>query len=184
MSRLLFHCYNNNVLWGSRGRTIFYSNDLGESWEKFTKVKRMKWYLSTSAIGRLTRNRVHNIIPIDPDTLAVVVKKAILVYKNGVLITEIDIPRGSRPLRQGIVVEGNSLVFGDYFSNKNRDTVRVYSANIETGSISVLLSFEKTRHVHFIQRDIVNSQCLLIGTGDLDHESAIYSYNISTGELE
>jgi len=180
---VLYHCYNNNVLWGSKGRTVYHSNDLGKTWTAFIKIRRMKWYVTTPLVGRLTRNRIHNIIPIDVHTLVVVVKKAILVFRNGELITEIDVPNGSRPLRQGIVAKGNSIIFGDYFSNKNRDTVRVYKANIETGNLSTLLSFENTRHVHFIQRDIVNPECLLIGTGDLDHESAIYYYNTASGEL-
>lgn len=183
MNGIWFHCYNNNVLWGLKGRTVYYSNDLGNTWTVFTKIRRMKWYVTTSLVGRLTRNRVHNIIPIGADTLVVVVKKVILVFRNGELIAEIDVPNGTRPLRQGIVAKGNSIIFGDYFSNKNRDTVRVYKADIETGNLSTLLSFENTRHVHFIQRDIINAECLLIGTGDLDHESAIYSYNAASGEL-
>jgi len=76
------------------------------------------------------------------------------------------------------------IIFGDYWSNINREPVNVYCFNPIKGVLQTLLTLEEKRHIHFIQQDILNSFNLIIGTGDKDNESGIYSYNLKSGELK
>ena len=108
--------------------------------------------------------------------MLLVVKQAIYVYDNQRrnLIKSFSIPRGSRPL---FVCENRNgdLLWGEYFSNPNRDKVNIYVSRDFGNSWQVIYSFEKNtiRHVHGVFCDPYDDRIWLT-TGDEDHESAIW----------
>ena len=66
------------------------------------------------------------------------------------------------------------IYYGEYFSNEKRDKVYIWNRN-EKKQWNVVYRFEHNmiRHVHAIVPDIYNDR-VLISTGDLDKESAIF----------
>jgi len=178
-----YHCYDGVHLWGSRGNRILRSADLGSTWYEYSRINnsqmtRLRMY------NRLTRNGIHNIIPVDNETIVVVVKKRFLVFHQKQLMVEVQIEKGSRPLRQGVLKKDNHVIYGDYWGNPNREPVSVCQFDPYKGDVQVLLSLKNKRHIHFIQQDVFEQRKIIIGTGDRDSESGIYSYDLGTGVLE
>ena len=135
-------------------------------------------------LSRLTRQKIHQIIPYD-DGIVVLIKKKFLVFtRKGKYIGEIAIERGSRPLKQGAVIIDNHLYFGDYWGNKNRLPVNLYKVNLSNLAKSILYDFKHVRHIHSVQEDSKFENKLLVCTGDSDSESGIYQISISSGSIE
>ncbi len=131
-------------------------------------------------LSRLFRTGIHTVVPIDNGCI-VVVKKRFLIYEKNDLIKVIDIPRGSRPLRNGMVVKENNLFFGDYWGNKDHEDANVYKLNLNTYTLEVILSL-KARHIHFVVFGEEQNE-LIIGTGDNDDESKMLFYNIEINKI-
>ncbi len=178
-----YHCYDGVHLWGSRGNRILRSADLGSTWCEYLRVN-TSLMTCFAMYNRLTRNGIHNIIPIDKETIAAVVKKRFLVFHQKQLIVEVQIGKGSRPLRQGVLRKDNYIIYGDYWGNPDREPVNIYQFDPHKGDVQVLLSFKNERHIHFIRQDIYDQRKIIIGTGDRDNESGIYSYDLDTGVLK
>ena len=177
-----YHFYDGVHLWASRGNQILRSVDLGKSWYDYLRLSdsvmtRFKLYNS------LTRSGNNNIIPVDSETIVVIVKKRLLVFSQKQMVAEVQIEKGSRPLRQGILMKDGYIIYGEYWGNPDRESVNIYRFDPYEGDPQVILSFKNKRHIHFIEDDICNPRKLLIGTGDEDAESGIYSYDLDRGVL-
>ena len=137
-----------------------------------------------SLLSRFTRQKIHQII-VHEKLLIVLIRKKFLFYdKNGVLLSEIKIKNGSRPLRQGVEIIGNHLYYGEYWTNKKRVPVKLYKVNLQTYEIQVVCEFNNVRHIHAVQKDILFSNKVLVCTGDSDTESGIHQVDINNGSLE
>jgi len=108
----------------------------------------------------------------------------ILVYRSGSFLYRLPIERGSRPLNRGAALYDGALYYGDYWSNRERESVRLHKVDLETGERQVAFRFEKVRHIHFVDVDRYRAGALLLGTGDRDEESGIYRFYLETGEIE
>lgn len=89
--------------------------------------------------------------------------------------------RGSRPLNMNS--DGNIIIFGEYFSNQNKEEVHIYKigSNLES---EIIYTFPKNtiRHVH----NCIYSNSLkkwYILTGDNDSESGIFLFDTKTNEM-
>lgn len=178
-----YHCYDGDHIWGSKGDQIFQSDDLGATWREYLKVH-ASMVPHSKLYNRLTRSGIHNVIPVDRETIAVLVRKRFLVFRGKNLIVEVHIHNGSRPLRQGVLKKNDHIIYGEYWNNPERRPVSVYAFDPYTGDVQVLLSLKDKRHIHFVQQDECDQGMLLIGTGDEDNESGIYRYDLVTGALE
>jgi hypothetical protein len=75
----------------------------------------------------------------------------------------------------GILNYNDSIIYlGEYYTNKNRDAIRVFEYSIVSDTVKIAYEFEpgQIRHVHAIQKDYFTGR-IWICTGDLDSESAI-----------
>jgi len=77
----------------------------------------------------------------------------------------------------GAYSDGESVYFGDYFGNSNRERVSVHMYS--EGKISILWTFlpGEVRHIHNV---IPYKEFLLILTGDYGDECAVFMYNFSS----
>jgi len=172
-----FHCVCQNQL-------IYSKDNLVHLDDKSGKILLIKDVLPDifSLLKRLLRNGIHAVRKYKR-TIIVVVKGKIILFQNNELVKEIDIERGSRPLREGIVCVGEEMYYGDYWSNPSHEPVYIYKVDLQTFQKEKFYTFSHIRHIHFIQQDKINKDTLLIGTGDSDSESGIYSLNVKTKEF-
>lgn len=119
----------------------------------------------------------------DGQRVVEIVKKYVLIWHGSELVAKIYIDRGSRPLQSGVCLVDGCLYYGDYWGNPEREPVNLYRLQIDIAQKEVVYTFKQARHIHFVQPDRDNDNCLLIGTGDLDHESAIYRLELNNYQL-
>lgn len=183
IGRMDYHYYDGVHLWGSRDGRVFRSADLGSTWNEYLRVNTpLMTHFRT--YNRLTRNGIHNVIPLNSETIVVVVKGRFLVFHQKNLVTEVSTQTGRHPMRQGVLEHGGQIMYGDYWGNPNREPVRICRFDPFKGDLEVLLTFRNKRHIHFMLEDIHNPGRLFVGTGDEDNESGIYRYDLNTGALE
>lgn len=173
--------YDGQYFWYSKKNNIYKNKFIN-------KVDFVELYITVSnkyikyffpIINRLLRTGIHNILPTKYGCI-VVSKGKLLIYRDTTLDKVIEIPRGSRPLRNGIIVKENILFFGDYWGNKEREAANVYRVDLNTYKIEVILSL-KSRHIHFVTF-AKEMNLLIIGTGDEDIESKMLFFNYETKE--
>lgn len=169
-----FHYYDEHKkkLWKSNG--IYVNNNLEVS--EISSLSKIKLY------NRLTRNGIHNIIPFKEETFVVVIKGVFLIYKNNKIISKVTI-KGNRPLSNGLLKFNNQLIYGEYYSNSGRKPVKILRLDPYTGDNKIILTLKNKRHIHFVQLDKNNEDAFLIGTGDRDQESGIFSFDLNTNKL-
>ncbi len=184
VGKIDYHHYDGVWLWGSRGNRIFRSLELGSTLDEHLRLRGLNPLTQSSLYNRLIRNGIHNVIPIDTETVVIVVKKRFLIFEKERLVAEVQIRNGSRPLRQGVLKRNGQIIYGEYWGNPNREPVSIYQFDPYRGNVEILLSLRNKRHIHFIKQDVYDQEKLLIGTGDKDHESTILSYDLDTGCLE
>jgi hypothetical protein len=85
--------------------------------------------------------------------------------------------KGSRPLRILNDYHNNRLLFGEYFNNKDRVSVKIFCKNFESKWESIY-SFKpgSIRHIHNIIYDSYLNKYIVL-TGDTDKESKILSFD-------
>jgi len=118
------------------------------------------------------------------DYRIIVIKKKIFILKDSNSAIEIPVKRGSRPLKDGVEVIPPFLYYGEYWQNPERNPVYLYQVNLESGEQTIFHKFSNIRHIHFVQQDKFDSNYLIVGTGDLNHESGIYRINIKAKNIE
>ncbi len=138
----------------------------------------------STLLERLIRQKIHNLI-IGDDNIITITKGLISVFSStGDFLSRFIIDRGSRPLRQGVVLIDSLLVYGDYWSNPERVPVNLYCIDIKTMTKRVLATFNHIRHIHCVHIDKRDSGYVFVGTGDKNSESGIYRISLSTGERQ
>ena len=92
--------------------------------------------------------------------------------------------RGSRPLRILNDYYNNKLLFGEYFSNKDRNEVNIFCKNSDSKWFKAY-TFKPglIRHIHNIVYDYFNKKYVVM-TGDSDKESNILSFNLNFTDYE
>lgn len=135
-------------------------------------------------LSRLLRKKIHQVIPYDEGVVVVIKYKFIFFDSNGLLKGELEIKRGSRPLKQGVVILNGFLYYGDYWPNKESLPARLYKVNLATLESTVLVEFFHVRHIHAVHQDKTSADALLVCTGDLDSESGIYQVNTFTAKID
>ena len=184
MKKYKAHSFDGEFYWLSSANRIYKSKSFKPQ-KMISPYKILPWSLVKNfffnPINRLLRTGIHNIITFH-DGYVVVVNKKLLIYKKNNLKKVINIPRGSRPLRNGLIIVGDNLIFGDYWRNKNNKKSNVYKIDLNTYKKEIILSLS-VRHIHFIT-PCEGSDKLVIGTGDSDNESKILLYDLKIKSLK
>lgn len=137
----------------------------------------------SNLLSRLLRRKIHQVIPFNEGIVAVIKYKFIVFDTRGIFKGDLKITRGSRPLKQGVVILDGFLYYGDYWPNKGGLPARLYKVDLATMESTILVEFSHIRHIHGVQQDKILTDTLLVCTGDLDKESGIYQVNVLTGQV-
>lgn len=183
---------------GSKNLYIIESHDQGKTWRVFCHLPAPIYkslLLKFPLYSRLVRGGIHSILPMKhtKDTGYIVAAEGQIywVSSNGQEAKGIfKIQNGRRPLRRCLCVIGNTVIIGEYWGNKNREPVSIYSIHIDDNRIEDcrierLYQFNNNtiRHVHAIQQDPFGNR-LWISTGDNDSECMIALLDRKTGTME
>lgn len=131
-------------------------------------------------ISRLLRLGVRYALAISEVKLLVVFDKKFFEINvlDGTYEETFNILRGNRPLNIAKVEDirhfDNSLYFGEYFSNFERESVNIYKREVD-GKWTLVYTFPKgiIEHIHAIIPDKYR-ECLWILTGDFNKASGIW----------
>lgn len=146
-----------------------------------------KIFLHNKLFKRISRRDVHHLNRLPNGALIGIIQKGIILQKRGQTTFQkvFHIPRGSRPLNLAIHPTNGRVFFGEYFQNKNRETVHVYgSENGLDWKIYYTFPANSIRHIHRIIYDEFRKGWWVL-TGDTDEESGLWfsKDNFKTLEL-
>lgn len=172
----------DDVLYASRGYTLLRAKiDADASrveWQHVGEYRPPLWRSCTSRWrlpGRLFRDGFHALAVLSSGDLVAVVPGAIITLPQGEKEFHIShtVLRGTRPLHIA-VTPNDSLFWGEYFDNQQRDEVHVYTSTDRGMHWEVAYTFPKgaIRHVHNIVYDAWQD-CLWVLTGDNGSECRI-----------
>ncbi|MEE9361259.1 MAG: hypothetical protein V3U92_01525 [Cellulophaga sp.] len=191
-NKIQVHYADDRHCMASCNMSLMFSIDSGENWNKFfllpsNIIKRI--ICNFSLTRRLFRAGIHIVLPIGnhlcPDWIVVAENKVFRVSANGDSVQELfRIERGRRPLRKGIHVDKNHILFGEYWDNANRDAVKILRFHLYSEKMEVMYVFKPkmVRHLHIVQKDPF-SGLYWISTGDQDHECIIATLDEESGCL-
>jgi hypothetical protein len=168
---------SNDRLYVEHGGAILGLN-VRNSNKMFTSIELPKQTLLgwTSLGERILRLGVHSLHVNADLEMIIVVRKRVLRYDLLArrFTHSFDIFRGKRFLFLCLGA-GGDLLFGEYFSNKNRQSVRIYRSSDGGRSFEIAHEFPPgtIRHVHGVFHDPF-TDALWITTGDTDAESGIW----------
>jgi len=176
------HAFDGSFFWVSEKNKIYKVESLNSLSDREQEISVPNRYVKhiSALFNRLFRTGIHNVFPTKKGFI-VLVNKKFLIYENSKLRKIINIPRGSRPLRNGVLISKNNLYFGDYWRNADQKKSNVYKLNLHSYEIVKILSLS-VRHIHFIVSK-KDSDSLIIGTGDFDKDCKIFQYNLETDEI-
>lgn len=173
-----FHYADSEKMVYSEGNTV-YIDTKGDKTAIRIKNVLTDWF---TLFKRALRKGIHNVM-LCHENIIVVVNRKILFYKANELKYEMNIARGKRPLRQGMECINGKLFYGDYWMNPQRVPSHLYCVDLSNYKQEVFISFDYIQHIHFVQKDILLPNSLLIGTGDKDSECGLYQLDINTKKL-
>ena len=134
-------------------------------------------------LKRLFRLQFYSCIASD-SKIFICWKKNIYIWSEGILNRITFKTSDFRILRNGaLLVDPNTIVFGEYFDNAERRKVYVYSVNLTTLKYKIIYEFKEKsiRHIHSIKK--VSNDTYLIMTGDIENENKIVLINKDGEEL-
>jgi colanic acid biosynthesis glycosyl transferase WcaI len=177
------------VLWASRGYSLYRSSDGGESWRKESDLPTPLWRRlvdSSSWLRRLTRGGVLGIWPVEDGSRISIVPKGILrAEKDSPVYRKVfSIPRGFRPLNL-CIGPGESLYWGEYFLNPRRSSpVRIFGSQDGGRTWEAVFTFppDSVCHIHRIVYDPYEP-AFWVCTGDRDDEVAMWKTTDGFGRL-
>lgn len=165
-------------IWASQREHLLFSED---GIKPFIKVASFQLNLldvmakMSRLAERLFRSGFHHAVPLlDGNMLAVSHRRMLKADLNkGTIHTVFPFPRGSRSLSTCRTPDGK-LFFGEYFGNKDRESVNIYGSFDNGDSWEIVYTFppKTVRHIHGIYHDPFRSGCWIL-TGDSNSESKI-----------
>ena len=110
-----------------------------------------------------------------------VLKGRFLFLENGAITHTRKICKGSRPLRSGVcILPGNTIIYGDYWANPQREPVRLYISQDGGLNWDVLWQSSEghARHIHLVQPVAGSPHDIYFSTGDRDSEAGLYRLHL------
>jgi hypothetical protein len=169
-------CFHEGILYCSRFADIFATADYGES---FTRVGSLDLRSPAKALvssfpllQRLLRASIYRMRVLPNGNMIFIFKGGIYTLKAGETTAQRTFPieRGVRPVSLAAST-GGFVVFGEYWSNADRQEVKIYGSCDFGESWQPIYTFgpKSIRHVHGISYDRWDD-CFWICTGDYGDE--------------
>lgn len=163
--------WNGDVLYASRGYSLFRAGMTDFNWQR-VGVYRPAWWRTLTSSSRLSlrffRDGFHALAMLPSGDLVAAVAGAIICLSPGETEFHVShrVLRGTRPLHLAVSPSGH-IAWGEYFDNPHRDEVHIYVSTDRGASWHVAYTFRKgeIRHVHNIVYDQW-ADCFWILTGD------------------
>lgn len=183
-----FHSFKFNRLWFSIRNRIYKSrkNEYIKNKKLVSIIRNQGHITNTNLFSRVMRTGIHNIFPLSPERIIVIIKNYILTIKNNNIVNRYKIKYGSRPIRSDVCVLNNKqILFGDYWSNPDKEPVHLYISRDKGESWDVLWKSKAgfARHIHFVIPVVDDSKYIYFGTGDYGKDPGIYKLNIDSLKL-
>jgi hypothetical protein len=171
------------VVYWSRGPKILVSKDIYSKPHFFFKIPRpfFRNLLAKYRLGRrLGRETFYNLIPLSDGGLFYTYANEVgFISSSGELISLKGRSRHHRVLRGGAAkLPDNSIVFGEYIDNSQREEVRIYRAIENNPELQQVYAFASgdIRHIHSVSWDPF-AKCIVVCTGDLKSECRIITFD-------
>lgn len=166
---------SKDVIYKSIGRNLYYSKDNGLNWFLRAKLPLSSFYtlcMFSTVLSRFIRAGFHHLYVLKNKSILIFANKSIYLLEKNCSSFKLASPiRSPKPLC--ISVHENTIIYGEYSRNKNRNLVSVYRSQDGGVSWSVIHKFEGVRHVHGVFYDKFSKK-YWITTGDTDKESSIW----------
>ncbi|WP_417250205.1 hypothetical protein [Celeribacter sp.] len=169
------------VYW-SKGPDILRSDTIDGPCRRVARLPRplFRRALAMTRLGRrLARETFYNVMPLSDGSLFYTyAREAGFITRDGAIRPLRGLARAHRVLRGGAsVMPDDSVVFGEYFDNPQRDAVRIYRATPQDAHATEIYRFGQgeVRHIHSVRRDPFTRRTIVC-TGDLAHECRILSF--------
>jgi hypothetical protein len=177
------------TIWGSRGYSIYSSDDAGITWSFLgtMAIPSHKQLLSSSRmISRLLRRGIGRTIQTSKDS--------ILIFCDGAFFhTDLSFSFCSKSaldtkalqlLDHSVCVVGDKIYYGEYSVNVNRNQVNIYVSD-DCDAWELLYSFpaRRTRHVHLLQYDPFSKR-IWFSTGDSKRESLLGHADLDFSDVQ
>jgi hypothetical protein len=184
---LLFH---GGALYCARFTRVFKTTDFGEHLTPVADLVLDRKVLRPLAVSpllqRVLRAAVYRMRVLPGGGMVFVFRKGVYVLEPGSSEAHCTfrVRRGTRPVSLAVSPDG-LVVFGEYFSNPERDEVYIYGSRDAGRSWEVVYTFPKRsiRHVHGVTYDPYDD-CFWVTTGDRDGECRLLRAGRDFGSLD
>ena len=171
----LVHAVRGERVIGSRGRTLYQSEDGGSTWRPWISLPVPRTWAALAAprlLRRVARAHVYHVLPVGGRRFVVFGLRHIFTIdaEPPVIVAQTRL-RGSRPL--SVAVAGESVYYGEYHSNADRAPMRIFRSNDGGERWEAVWEFNNVRHVHAVCYDRF-TDTLWATTGDDDEEAGMW----------
>jgi len=153
---------------------IFISKDGGIKWSLMrNEIKNglFKNFFRGHYYARLFRLGIHHLIPFENNYYVVFIDKNISIINGNTKIAELQIS-GSRPLC--VLGHNNSVYYGEYYSNKNRNPIKIWQFEIDKPeNYRIVAQISDVRHIHGVFYDMYTNS-IWFTSGDDNTESILW----------
>lgn len=162
----------------SRGHDLYRMSDPTVPLQRIGAIPVPKWRAEAARsrlIARLMRFSFYNVVPLPDGRTFFSFDRQLGTLRDGRAESIKGMPRACRILRSACTLERDgTLMFGEYFANRERDSVHILSLAPGSDRVDVAHRFEpgEVRHVHGIFVDPYD-RCLWCVTGDVGDECRI-----------
>lgn len=167
----------DDAIWAA-GRGKVYRTFSGRDWEEVADPveNALERFFGRSGLySRLLRRGVHDVFRLDSgDVLVIANGKFFKLTQKDSLQKVHELRRGKRPLRQGITSDETGVYYGEYWTNPDRDEVRVYAGSKEGNGWEPVHVFSEgsIRHIHSLRYDPFED-LIWVTTGDRNEECQV-----------
>ena len=182
--RIIYHHWDGERLWASRGRHILTAGRTGEILGTWGRIDPFQAGFG-AAWRRLSRRRIHLVLHLGGDRVLVVLRRLLVIMDSGKRLYEHRPALGSQPLRKGICRLGDGRVlYGEYGPNPERDPVKVMISEDRGATWRVLWRSApgRVRHIHMVQPAHDLPGHVYVATGDYGEEPLLMLLNAGNGE--
>ena len=166
----------------SKGDRLYYSEEMESelSFVARAPAATTRRCLAATRLGRrLGRHQFYNVMPLSDGSIFYSFDTRIGVFQNGKHHDIRGRQRQSRILRNGIArLPNGGLLFGEYFNNPERESVRIYQLDPVRSSVDIVYEFSPgaVRHVHSVNWD-PHEERVVVATGDVGPECRLLSFS-------
>src|SRR5690606_10100482 len=145
-------------IWLARGDALFVSKDKGQDFHfvcRLPVTSKKQYFSKSSLLRRLLRIGIKHLLPLGDEKFLLQGNRCISIWdqKKNIFLHHHQL-HVSNPLA---ICQDNQgfLYYGEYFSNPNRQPVKVWRSVNQGKTWSPIYQFEHIRHIHGIYFDAI-----------------------------